>query len=673
MLYASAGDNENGNNTHDLGTTHGKILRMRPDGTPPTDNPWYGVTTGKYRTIWAEGFRNPFTFAIDPASGLLYVNDVGENSYEEVNRVVAGGDYGWPQYEGPFTPPPGSGLTSPLHSYDHGHGCAITGGVLYAPAQPALPSLAGRYVYADFCADEVRSIDPAAPASYTLLVHTLTSGAVDLDVGPDGALYYLARGDGDDTNPTGVVVRVGQGTVLAPPAIVTQPAGQSVGAGRTASFSVVATGASPLAYQWQRNGTSITGATTATYVTPPVAVSDDGAAFRCVVSNSVGSATSAAATLRVLAPPAITTQPAGQSVSPGRTASFSVVATGATPLAYQWQRSGTPIPGATLATYVTPAVTSSDDGASFRCVVSNGVGSATSDAATLRVLANMPPIVAILTPAASATYAAGDTIRFSGSASDPEDGVLAASALTWRVDFHRGFDVIPVLPPTSGLTQGAFVVPDHGEPSTDVGYRLSLQARDALGGTTSVVREVRPRLSSLSLGSDPPGLRVSVDGLPAASPLTVPTVVGMRRQVGAPSPQVQGGAVYRFQGWSDHGDSTHEVAAADQPLALVASFASPRDTIPAPPTAVTVTALEPARPNPIGAQGTIDFTLASDGAVTIQVLDVDGRVRDEPASGTFTAGRHALPWSASSLTPGVYWISMRAGGRTAWRKVVVAR
>src|SRR5439155_304103 len=120
-------------------------------------------------------------------------------------------------------------------------------------------------------------------------------------------------------------------TVNSPPTITSQPASR--------------TGTAPLGYQWQRAGVPISGATLASYTTPPTTSTDNGAQFTVVVSNTAGSVTSSVATLTVNSPPTITTQPASQTVTAGQTASFSVTATGTAPLGYQWQRAGVPISG----------------------------------------------------------------------------------------------------------------------------------------------------------------------------------------------------------------------------------------------------------------------------------------------------------------------------------------
>ncbi|PYT96339.1 MAG: hypothetical protein DMG36_00620, partial [Acidobacteria bacterium] len=263
-------------------------------------------------------------------------------------------------------------------------------------------------------------------------------------------------------------------------------------AGRTATFAVAASGTSPLTYQWRKNGTAISGATSSSYTTPATTSSDNGTQFTAVVSNSAGSVTSNTATLTVnsaaglsLSPtsltfgslavgtssaaqfvtvtnnsstnvtfsasfggdfgfagtgtcgstvavgasctisvkftptatgtrtgtltltdnapnspqtvsltgtggtassaPTVTTQPANQTVTAGQTATFTVVAAGTAPLAYQWQKNGANIAGATSSSYTTPATTAADSGSKFGVVVSNSAGSITSSSATLSV------------------------------------------------------------------------------------------------------------------------------------------------------------------------------------------------------------------------------------------------------------------------------------------------
>ncbi len=174
------------------------------------------------------------------------------------------------------------------------------------------------------------------------------------------------------------------------PSITTQPSSQSVTAGQSATFSVVAAGATPLSYQWQKNGANISGASAASYTTPATTSSDDGSMFDVIVSNTAGSVTSHQASLTIgpATAPAITTQPANQAVTAGQTATFSVVVIGSSPLAYQWQLNGAPISGATASSYTTPVITSANSGEQFRVTVTNSSGNVTSNIGTLTVNAS---------------------------------------------------------------------------------------------------------------------------------------------------------------------------------------------------------------------------------------------------------------------------------------------
>src|SRR4029453_13450101 len=123
---------------------------------------------------------------------------------------------------------------------------------------------------------------------------------------------------------------------VTPPSITTQPVDQTVTVGQKAKFTVTAIGKKPLSYQWTKDGVNITGATQASYTTPPTTLTDDGSLFAATVTNSAGSVTSNNATLTVQTKPSITTQPVDQTVTVGQTANFTVTATGTMPLSYQW-------------------------------------------------------------------------------------------------------------------------------------------------------------------------------------------------------------------------------------------------------------------------------------------------------------------------------------------------
>jgi len=198
------------------------------------------------------------------------------------------------------------------------------------------------------------------------------------------------------------------------PTITAQPVNQTVTAGQTATFNVVAAGTAPLSYQWQKSGVNIAGATSTSYTTPVTATSDSGSTFGVVVTNTAGAVTSAAATLTVNAAavaPTITGQPGNQTVTAGQTATFNVVATGTAPLSYQWQKNGANIAGATATSYTTPVTSATDSGSTFRVIVSNTAGTVTSSAATLTV--NPAPVApTIATQPVNQTVTAGQTATF---------------------------------------------------------------------------------------------------------------------------------------------------------------------------------------------------------------------------------------------------------------------
>ena len=326
-LYTGTGDNANPGNSQSLNTTFGKLLRMNADGSIPADNPFLGSTSGINQTIWARGLRNAFSFTFQPGTGRLYINDVGQTAFEEVNEGIAGGNYGWPSVEGPGGAPT---YLPPVHYYSHANGCAITGGTFYNPPSPTFPAAwVGRYLFADYCAGVIRWIDPASPAVSTDFRPTIVSGPVDLQVGPDGDLYYLARGEfqvgGGSSNSLGSLVRVSYTTGVAP-AIVQQPQSATIGLTQSATFSVAASGQTPFTFQWQRNLVPIPGATSASYTTPSAGAGDDGSHYRCVVTNVLGNATSSEATLTVLndlpPSPSITAPVAGAHYRAGTTMTF---------------------------------------------------------------------------------------------------------------------------------------------------------------------------------------------------------------------------------------------------------------------------------------------------------------------------------------------------------------
>ncbi len=502
-LYISTGDNKQGDKTPLLTSTYGKILRINSDGTIPSDNPFYTATTGIYRAIWARGLRNPFTFAFQPGSGRMFINDVGENLYEEINDGIAGSNYGWPTSEGPATT---AGIRSPLYYYGHGpvagsttSTCAITGGAFYNPAVRQFPAdFVGKYLFADFCGNFIKRYDPATGGVSNFAF--TESNPVDVRVASDGSVYYLTSG--------GKVARI-RYTGSSAPSISSQPASYTASVGEPATFTVAATGAAPLSYQWQRGGVSITGATSSSYTLPSTTLSDNGAQFRVVVRNASGSVTSAVA--------------------------------------------------------------------------------------TLTVTSNKRPTITFTAPATGATYAGGQTITYSATASDVEDGTLPASAFSWRIDLHHGAHSHPFQAGITGVRSGTFVVPRVGETATNVFYRIQLTVKDSQGLTRTTYRDVKPRIVTLSLATSPAGLSLSLDGQPRVTPYSTASVVGVTRQLSAPATQVAAnGDTYRFVSWSDALAAVHNVDTPSTATTYTATYTK----ITAPDLVVTAIQTSPAAPQP---------------------------------------------------------------------------
>ena len=236
LLYVAVGDNANGANAQSLSTRLGKMLRITSTGAIPTNNPFFNQATGDNRAIWALGVRNPFTFSFQPGVGRMFINDVGQNTWEEINDGIAGSNYGWPTCEG-FCNPPNPNFRDPIFAYmNDASTCAITGGAFYNPQIVQFPSqFVGRYFFADFCGGWIRTLDPANGNVVADFANGI-SLPVDLQVSPDGFLYYLARGSGS-------VNRIGftQSVDNIPPTVsITNPTNGAIVA-RKANITIAAT------------------------------------------------------------------------------------------------------------------------------------------------------------------------------------------------------------------------------------------------------------------------------------------------------------------------------------------------------------------------------------------------------------------------------------------------
>jgi glucose/arabinose dehydrogenase len=207
FLYVGLGDGGSGNdpmgNGQNLGALLGKVLRLDVSGGAsapyrvPADNPFAG-REGARGEIWAYGLRNPWRFSFDPATGQLWLGDVGQNEREEVNIVTRGGNYGWGVMEGTGCLGQRAcdreGKILPVKEYETGQNCSITGGFVYRGS--AIPALRGAYVYADYCSGRIWALrydGSSLTADAELIDAPLMISSFARDNA--GELYVLAHGD----------------------------------------------------------------------------------------------------------------------------------------------------------------------------------------------------------------------------------------------------------------------------------------------------------------------------------------------------------------------------------------------------------------------------------------------------------------------------------------------
>ena len=301
-LYIATGEGGKPANSQDLTNLLGKILRINKDGSIPADNPFYNTAAGKNRAIWALGLRNPFSFAIDPVTGTMLVNDVGQSGWEEVNKIVKGKNYGWPLLEGMNrkNKEEPANYQEPLYDYNHQTGCSIIGAAFYNPDTYAFPEeYHGKYFFGDYCQGFIKVLDPATG---TVLETFATEVARPLAflVSPDGSFYYLERGNsgGNTSASQGALVKVTYSGSLAP-FVSVQPASQEITLGGNVTFTVKAGGEEPLTYQWYKNGTAVEGETAASVTIENVSMEDNGTEYHVVINNDHGTATSENAVLSI--------------------------------------------------------------------------------------------------------------------------------------------------------------------------------------------------------------------------------------------------------------------------------------------------------------------------------------------------------------------------------------
>ena len=226
----------------------------------------------------------------------------------------------------------------------------------------------------------------------------------------------------------------------------------------------------------------------------------------------------------------------------------------------------------------------------FGVVLISACGDGPSD-----VEQNTPPSVAIVSPTTETLFSGGDDLAVEISGTDERDGMLGEAALSWWVVLHHDTHVHPYLPPMAGSV-GRAPVSRTGHVDTDIFLRVYARAVDEQGLADTAWVDVGPRLVSLNLATQPPGLQVTMDAQPRTTPATVGSVVGMERALAAPTPQTRDGLVYAFASWSHGGGASQTYVAPAGDVTLTATFTSagvanqsPTVSVTAPPDGATVT------------------------------------------------------------------------------------
>jgi glucose/arabinose dehydrogenase/regulation of enolase protein 1 (concanavalin A-like superfamily) len=514
-LYWSLGMNTYNPNSQSLGTIHGKILRINPDGTIPADNPFVG-TPGAEPAIWAYGLRNTFRFDMipnGPNAGKPLGGDVGGDKWEELNLIEKGANYGWPNAEGACA---GCGYAEPVYAYPHTAPPASAGSITAVAVYTGTtfpPGYTNAVFFADYTLGFIKYLTMDASYTSVVAVHDFDLNAgtpVQLSVGPDGNLYQLNIYPGE--------------------------------------FSKIA----------------VSGGNRAP-VAKAAATPDNGLAPLAVQFSSAGSM-----------------DPDG------------------TPLTYAWDFKD----GAT-STDPNPTHTYTANGVyDATLTVSDG---AKTNTATVQVQAgNRRPTGTITSPAAESKYSAGDTISYSGTATDPEQGTLPNSAYSWTVVFHHADHIHPFLGPITGVTGGTFTIPRVSDNIDTTWYEIQLTVTDqgGLSHTSSV--NIRPNLVHLTFKADTEGLQYTVDGIPYTATRMETAVVGVERTVGVASPQFLGGQQYLYRAWSDGGAQTHTITTPAVDTTYSAGF----DQVNPPPS--------PWASDDIGARTIAGVTAYSAGTYTVK-------------------------------------------------------
>ena len=626
-------------------TLDGSLIRVDPDtGNGAPDNPLHASSDANARRIVAYGFRNPFRLTKDPDNGDIYIGDVGSEYWEEINRLPEPGagatvkNFGWPCYEGGMQ---GNTPTSFQGALWKSMGNDLCDN-LYSQGLSAVEKPVFGYFHAG--AGAPCGVSGASSASITGVAFYKASAA---DQNPYPARYDDALFFADYSRDCLGMLRRGANGVPDPSTweVVATSAGHPVD---------LITGPHGDLYYVDLNDSVVM---RISYVPSPVA--------RGTVTPPVSNA------------PVTVTLDASASTDPD---------VNATLVSWDWDldHDGTFNGPADKSGKVVQwnITTPGNYPITLRVTSSNGL----SDTKELVVHANnAPPVPTIDTPASTLTWSVGDQIDFSGHGTDPEDGTLPASGLSWQVILHHCSDTDcheHILQTFTGVASGSFDAPDHPYPSY---LELRLTATDSIGVPVTTSVSLQPKTTTLHVASAPAGVPIDVGSATKTSPSDTTVIRGGSVSLVAPAVYTAGANRYRFGSWSDAKPRVHDVVVTD-PASLTATYVADAPDTCASARAITPGAWTSERASGDGDQDWFKFSLTGKRrtVVTLGDLPVNARLelysgcstllassdqagtRFERISRSLPAGtyrvRVLVPSGASSLTP--YVVQALAVGPT---------
>jgi glucose/arabinose dehydrogenase len=495
-------------------TLDGAVLRIDPaTGAGVPGNPFYSSSDANAQRIVAYGLRNPFRFTQRPGTDELWIGDVGWNTWEEINRLTAptgsaARNFGWPCYEG----------NGPQSGYQ-GAGLNLCSSLYNTPGSVAAPYYTYNHsncvVAYTGCHTGGSSITGVAfyqggsyPAAY------------------DGALFFA------DHTRNEIWAMMPGGNGLPDPANIQSFVGVDATGGAAGNPVDLKIGpGGDLFYVDMEDGTLHRITYTAANQPPTARIS--------------ANPTSGATPLTVAFDGSSSTDPEGR------------------PLTYSWDLNGDGTFGD--ATTATASYTYTSGGtytASLR--VTDDQGAANTTSVTITV-GNTAPVAVIDNPSATLTWQVGQTISFSGHATDAQDGTLPAAALSWSVILHHCITQTNchthLIQTFTGVASGSFTAPDHAYPCW---LEILLTAKDSGGLTSTASLRLDPKTVVLTFKTNPAGLKLTdlaVNSTAQATPFSTTVVVGSNNSVSAPSPQTVNHSTYNFSSWSDGGAQSHVIVA----------------------------------------------------------------------------------------------------------------